>query len=141
TPVLVMVFLGRAVFYGFARSVPGLIAGIPRPNDEQAKTAFYQRLRAQLNKARVEANETLPEEASQSGFYQYVSKTFDGEYSTNALLDLAKLGGELLLQGVLIVFILLFLLLEGEVLAKKVRNIFGPGPDTQRRVTAALGEM
>ena len=141
TTVLVMMFFGLAVFYGFARAVPGLIADIPRPNDEQAKTAFYQRLRGQLNKAGIEANETFPEEASQSGFYQYVSKTFDGEYITNALLDIAKLGGELLLQGVLIVFILLFLLLEGESLAKKVRNIFGPGPDTQRRVTTALGEM
>jgi predicted PurR-regulated permease PerM len=141
TTVLIMVFFGLAVFYGFARAVPGLIADIPKPNDEAAKTAFYDRLRAQLNKAGIEANETFPEKATESGFYQYVSKTFDGEYITNALLELGKLGGELLLQGVLIIFILLFLLLEGESLAKKVRNIFGPGPDTQRRVTTALAEM
>ena len=142
TTVLVVVVFMLVPFVVFVRAVPGVIADLPRPNDPVAKREFYQKVRAQVLKiSPFDPSEAFPEEAENSGFYQYVSKTFDGEYITVALLDTSKFAGNLLLQGVLILFILLFLLLEGEMLARKVRNIFGPAPEVQERVTAALGEM
>ncbi|OWK44503.1 AI-2E family transporter [Fimbriiglobus ruber] len=140
--VMAVVVFSLAIFTIFATAIPGLIADLPRPGDEAAKNAFYNKFRsAAQNSIPFPTEEAFPPDPNNSAFYQYVSKTFDGNYITNALLDLSRLGGELLLQGVLILFILLFLLLEGEMLARKIRNIFGPSPDTQSRVTTALAQI
>jgi AI-2 transport protein TqsA len=48
---------------------------------------------------------------------------------------------EYLWQSILVMFITLFLLLEGQMLADKTRAIFGPSPGTQSRITFALAEM
>ncbi len=142
TTVLVVLVFGLVPFIIMARSIPGLLADLPKPGDKASKVEFYNKIRDGVrNMSPFDTSNAFPENAEDSGFYQYASKTFDGEQITNALLSLTKIGYEVLFEGVLILFIFLFLLLEGEMLARKVRNIFGPGPDTQRRVTAALTEM
>ena len=54
----------------------------------------------------------------------FSKKTLQGEYITQELLNLGKLGVAWLWQSVLIVFILLFLLLEGDMLANEKRNLY-----------------
>jgi AI-2 transport protein TqsA len=50
-------------------------------------------------------------------------------------------GGNIIWQSILIMFILLFLLLEGRMLSRRVVEIFGPGPVVQGQVVEALKEM
>jgi predicted PurR-regulated permease PerM len=83
----------------------------------------------------------LPAEAEKSGFYQQIKNTFEGTRVTDALIEAFKIGGNLFWQTILVLFIVLFMLLEGDMLARKIRAVFGPGGDTQRRVTGALAEM
>jgi AI-2 transport protein TqsA len=139
--VLIMVIFGLVIFAGFALAIPSLVADLPNPNNPDQQIKLYERLRAQVKNLPFDATGPFPENANNSAFFQYVKKTLEGDYITKALLDVSKFGGELLFQGVLIVFILLFLLLEGEMLARKIRNIFGPGIEVQSRVTNALGEI
>ena len=83
TTVLVVVVFMLVPFVMFMRAIPGVIADLPRPNDPVAKREFYQKVRAQVLKVSpFDPSEAFPEEAENSGFYQYVSKTFDGEYIT-----------------------------------------------------------
>ena len=46
---------------------------------------------------------------------------------TDQLINLSKIAGTWLVQSVIILFILLFLLLEGEFLAARIKAIFGRG--------------
>jgi predicted PurR-regulated permease PerM len=50
-------------------------------------------------------------------------------------------GTSILWESILIMFILLFLLLEGRMLSRRVVEIFGPGPAVQGKVVEALKEM
>jgi predicted PurR-regulated permease PerM len=50
-------------------------------------------------------------------------------------------GGTLLWESILIMFILLFLLLEGRMLSRRVVEIFGPSAVVQSKVVEALKEM
>ncbi len=138
----VLVVLHLAVFTLVALAIPQMIADLPAPNDQAKQKEMYAKIRSGLQSASpLPINDTFPQDPDQSGFYQQIRKYLTGDYITNALLELTKLGASFLWQGVLILFILLFLLLEGELLAKKVRNIFGPGPQVQHQVTSAFKEM
>ena len=138
----VLVVLHLAVFALVALAIPQMISDLPAPNDEAKQKEMYIKLRSSLQDASpLPINDTFPKDPDQSGLYQQVRKYLTGDYITNALLEVTKLGAAFLWQGVLILFILLFLLLEGELLAKKVRNIFGPGPQVQHQVTSAFKEM
>jgi AI-2 transport protein TqsA len=125
-----------------ALSVPQILNDLPKPNDEGSMTAFYQRLRSQFDRALpFGAEQVLPKDPNQSGVYQELKKFFQGEQITNLLLSLSGQGLGLLTEAVLVLFILLFLLVEGQMLSDKVRNIFGPAADVQRQVSAAFREM
>ena len=138
----VLVVVTLAVFTLVALAVPQMISDLPAPNDEAKQKEMYAKLRANLQTASpMPINDSFPLDPDQSGFFQQVRKYLTGDYITNALLELAKMGASFLWQGVLILFILLFLLLEGEMLARKVRNIFGPGPQVQHQVTSAFKDM
>ena len=138
----VLVVLHLAVFTLVALAIPQMISDLPAPNDEAKQKEMYAKLRTSLqNASPLPISGTFPKDPDESGFYQQFRKYLTGDYIANALLELTKLGASFLWQGVLILFILLFLLLEGELLAKKVRNIFGPGPEVQRQVTSAFKEM
>ena len=78
---------------------------------------------------------------NRSSVFAYAKKTFEGEYVTQELINLGKLGITWLWQSVLIIFILLFLLLEGEMIARRIKEIFGANRVTQSEVTAVLAEM
>jgi len=138
----VLVVLHLAVFTLIALAIPQMISDLPAPNDLAKQKEMYAKLRTGLqNISPLPINDTFPPDPDDSGFFQQIRKYLTGDYITNALLELTKLGAAFLWQGVLILFILLFLLLEGELLAKKVRNIFGPGPQIQVQVTSAFKDM
>ncbi len=73
--------------------------------------------------------------------YQELLKYLRGEQLTKDLLSIGGGGMHLLAETTLILFTLLFLLVEGQMLLDKVRNIFGPGPAVQVGVIRAFREM
>ena len=142
TIIIALVVVQLVIIFSFAAAVPKMLEDLPKPNNVESQKAFYKRFVDQVKKASpVEINDVIPDNPDVSGAFLYISKYFNGEYITTALLQLTGTGLELIAQGVLVLFILLFLLLEGDMLANKVRAIFGMEGDTQTRVTGALAEM
>jgi predicted PurR-regulated permease PerM len=131
------------VFVCFFLAVPKLIQDLPSPNNEDSQRAFYLKLRGQVEKLSPEPLEgdLLAADPDRSRLFDYMKKTFNGTYMTDMLFKLLSLSSSLLFQAVLIMFILLFLLLEGEMLSRRVVEIFGPGGDPQRQAVEALAEM
>ena len=86
-------------------------------------------------------DDVLPSNPDNSSFFISVTKIFSPENLSTYLQNLLIHGLGQLSQLVLILFITLFLLVEGELLAKRVRAIFGPSSETQTSVTRALAQM
>ena len=138
--VLVVVNLG--FFFGIAAAVPRIVQDLPNPNNPDQQKELYHKVRTQIKTVSPGSiDEVLPEDPDKSSVYAYVKKTLEGEYITQELINLGKLGVSWLWQSVLIVFILLFLLLEGDMLARQIRAIFGNSRVMQGKVTAVLAEM
>ncbi len=138
--VLGLVLLHLAVFSAVATSIPQLVNKLPtdRPGWDKKYTETASKL-AQMSPFPID--DVLPPNPENSSFYLSVTKLFSPENLSNFLQKLAGYGLEQLSQLVLILFITLFVLLEGEMLARKSRAIFGPSAETQSRVTRALAEM
>ena len=138
--VLLLVAMALAIFFAFAASVPQLINKLPadRAGWERRYTETANRL---ATISPVPINEVLPPNPENSSFYLSVTKLFGPDSLSGYLQKLASYSLDQLAQLVLILFVTLFLLLEGEMLARKARVIFGPTNDAQVRVTKAIGEM
>jgi predicted PurR-regulated permease PerM len=135
---LLVVIIGL-VFLLIGLAIPQMINDLP--TDEAKQREMYQNIRKQVVNALPFAfSDKFPANDNDAGFF-YLRKFFEGEYINKALLDIGQFSGMLIFQSVLILFVLLFLLLEGQMLVNKVRNIFGPGPAVQTRVTETIGEM
>lgn len=109
----------------------------------EEQKAFYLKLRAQLNAVTPgEMPENiLPSEPERSQFYHYLHQTMSGDYVTNLVFDIGSLAAVWFWQAVLILFVLLFLLHEGEMLARQIREIFHPGEETQQLVEGAIEQI
>lgn len=141
--VLGLVLLNLLITFGFALAITRIVQRLPRPNDEESQAELYNAFRERV--ARISPvpldEEYFPEEARNSRVFAYVRQTLEGSYITNALLQVAWYGNSWLWQWVLVMFILLFLLLEGRMLSRRVVEIFGPSTDSQSKAVAALKDM
>ncbi len=138
--ILGLVFLHLAIVTAVAASVPQLINKLPT-NEEQWKEKYSQTASRLREVSPLPINDILPDDPDSSKFYQSVKQLFSAESLSVYLQKLAGFGLEQMSQVVLILFVTLFLLLEGEMLAKKGRAIFGPSTESQSRVTRAVAEM
>jgi predicted PurR-regulated permease PerM len=128
------------VFVAFAIAIPRTIEGLPKT--EEAWKVQYKRIQGNLRQViPYKLDHALPEDPDQSKVFGVAKEAFSENNVSQAVGKIAVLLLEYLWQAILIMFITLFLLLEGQMLADKVRVIFGPSRETQRRVTAALAEM
>jgi len=128
------------VFGTFAIAIPRTIEGFPKTEDEwKVKYRQVQRNLSVVIPYKVE--EWLPENPDDSNVFKRAKEFFNGPKIEDAIVALVKAAGVYLWQTILITFITLFLLIEGQMLADKVRAIFGPSGETQRRVSVALAEM
>jgi predicted PurR-regulated permease PerM len=140
--VSLLVVLFVVVTLGLTLAVPRIVAGLPNlqnsdvRNDEYAK--FRQKM-IRLSPTSVDA--VLPEDPEESQLLKTVEAALKPE-NINRLLGLV--GGYLgsyLLQTVLVIFIVLFLLVEGKMLTLRVVEIFGPSPGAQSRAVGVLSEI
>ena len=140
--ILMLIVVNAAVFTGFALAVPSIVQELPNPRNETEMQGVYRKARQSVQSvAPQSADRVLPEHAEQSNVYNYTRQLLDGPYVTDQLINLSKVAGTWMMQSVIILFILLFLLLEGQFLADRVKAIFGRSTVTQGQVANALAGM
>jgi AI-2 transport protein TqsA len=133
--VLHMLIIGAFTF-AIARTVEEL------PKDEQDWASRYKDIHRNLSKiVPFNLDSVLREDPGQSDVFRYLKQFFQGDGFANFLGKLSGAGAGLMFEAVLVLFITLFLLLEGQMLSDKIRAIFGPSVDVQGRITQALAEM
>jgi predicted PurR-regulated permease PerM len=113
--------------------------------DEKRQARVYEEFRRKLEViSPVPLDETyFPEKAENSVTFQAIKQALNPNqpYIVNSLWVVASYGGSWVWQWVLIMFILLFLLLEGRMLVRRVVEIFGPSQEIQAKVVEALSDM
>jgi predicted PurR-regulated permease PerM len=141
--ILLLVVVNVGVFAGFAMAVPQIMQELPNPRDPDELKKVYSNARESFKSiAPLETvDRVLPPEPDNSNVYNYTRQLLDGRYITDQLISLSKIAGSWLIQSIIILFILLFLLLEGQFLADRIKDIFGPSTVTQGQVARALAGM
>ncbi len=139
-----LLLLNALVFTAFAVTIPRVLQEIPRPSDETGQSEIYDRVRDKLSLLVPDddrLSKVFPKEASNSSLFEYARRFLGGEYITTKLVELSQSGLSWFVQSLLILFILLFLLLEGGMLGRRIKEIFGTSSDTRERVAATIAEM
>jgi len=137
-----LIIVNLSIFIGIAAAVPRLVQDLPNPADVEKQKELYAKIRTQVQTiVPGSVDDVLPRNPDDSGVFIYVVKTLQGEYITQELISLGKLGVAWLWQSILIVFILLFLLLEGEMLGKQIKVMFGESQLMQGKVRDVLSQM
>jgi predicted PurR-regulated permease PerM len=141
---VIMFVIGFLIItFGFTLAIPRVIEGVPRPNDDEAQKQFYKDFRSQIALVSpVSIEHALPENPENSGLFQQIQKTLKGEYLTNLLLKLiTDYLKNWVLEFTLIMFIMLFLLMEGRMLSRRLVEIFGPSPEATLKAQEALRQI
>jgi AI-2 transport protein TqsA len=142
TVIFGLIVLNVGVFVGFALAVPSIMQELPNPRDPEELKRIYFKARQSLDSvAPGSIDRVLPPDPDNSNIYNYTRQLLDGRYVTDQLINLSKIAGAWLLQSVIVLFILLFLLLEGQFLADRIKAIFGRSTVTQGQVAKALASM
>jgi predicted PurR-regulated permease PerM len=139
-----LVTLALVIALGFGIAIPKMLQSLP--NDPEKTQAYYDRFRERVQRVTPVPIDPqyLPEKADDSAIVQYLHGALDPKTSNfifNTLLHLASYGGTWAWESILIMFILLFLLLEGRMLSRHLVEIFGPSPTVQTKVLEALADM
>jgi AI-2 transport protein TqsA len=129
-----LVFICLLILTLLALSSLQFVSELPRSDDEAKQRKIYQDIRTQLPFLQG----ALPENPNDSKVFKEFQAALKEEGSVR---DTVGVWANYLFEGMLILFVLLFLLLEGRMLGNKVRNIFGPGPEVQAQVSGAFKEM
>jgi len=138
-----LVALTLLVTLGIGLAITKIVQDLPTDHARQQRlyTQLRQRL-DQISPVPLDA-EYFPEEADQSKVFQYIKQALDPEkpYMLDTLRKVAEYLNTWIWHWVLIMFILLFLLLEGRMLSKRIVEIFGPSREDQGKAVSALADM
>src|SRR5262245_26347329 len=140
--ILVVVALG--VTLAFAATIPKLLQALPN-TDEKAQE-YYSRIRDRVEHISPWPLDEryLPEKAEDSEAVKYIRSALDPknpQFVVETLKTVFTAGGNWLWQSILIMFLLLFLLLEGRMLTRRLVEVIGPGAEVQTKAIAALEDM
>lgn len=146
TVVLSLVFVVMLIFALVGVSFSQILNDIPKPNDDASMQRSYSSIRDKFREALPfvtpsSFNSVLPTSAEDSGLYRELKRFFYSEQFTSLLLNLTGHSFSLMTESVLVIFTLLFLLVEGQMLLNKIRNIFGPMPESRSQVSASFRQM
>jgi predicted PurR-regulated permease PerM len=141
--VSLLVIVAFTILLGIAVAIPKLLQAVPNTPDKEQET--YEQLKIKLNRISPVpiSPQYLPEKAEESQVFQYVKGALNPQRDVvfSALVRLAQYGGSWLWESILIMFLLLFLLLEGGMLTRRVVEIFGPSIQVQGKAATALRDM
>jgi predicted PurR-regulated permease PerM len=115
---------------------------IQSPAEQQEVYSHFRRKLESISPVPLDP-QYLPENANDSPLFKSVKEALDPQksYFIDFLLKIGGYGGSWIWEWILVMFILLFLLLEGPMLGRRVVEIFGPSPEVQAKVGAALTDM
>jgi predicted PurR-regulated permease PerM len=130
------------VTLGFSLAGLRMIQGLPNPNDPKAIQYPYHKFRVQVQRlSPVPVDSVLPEDPEASILLRSIRESLQSENLTRAVEQRGQYLGAWLLQLVLIMFVVLFLLMEGKFLTRRVVEIFGPSGEAQTRAMKVLAEI
>lgn len=139
TGVVLLVLL---VTTALAVAIPKMVQDLPDLKDYQQRQIVYEGLRTKILRTVPGASaEYLPPNAEDARVFRALGESLDPKFIFNVLLEFAGFGGNMLFTSILIMFILLFLLLEGPMLGRRVAEICGTSTVVQQRALAALADM
>ena len=138
--IFFLVFIHFAIMLAVVASVPQIINRLP-DSEEKWERKYEEFANRVKETSPFPTENALPLKAGNSPFYRSVKNLFSPENVGSYLQTFAYYAFANIGQVVLVLFVILFLLLEGELLAKKVRALFGPSEESSRRVAKALGQM
>ena len=138
--ISLLIIINVAVFAGFAFAIPQIIQELPNPRNPEELKEVYANARQSLQSVvpMESVDRVLPKDPDSSNVYNYTRQLLDGRYVTDQLINISKIAGSWLIQSVIILFILLFLLLEGQFLADRIKDIFGRDTMTKGQVAQVL---
>ena len=142
TMIIGLVALHLAIIGVFTFAIAKTVEELPQTETEWAKR--YTDIHSNLSKVVPFDLEKsgLQSDPAKSQLFVYLKRFFqEGNGFQSTLGDLSRKAAEHLAEAVLILFITLFLLLEAQMLADKIRAIFGPSTEVQGRITRAIAEM
>jgi AI-2 transport protein TqsA len=139
TVICGLVLVNLLLILVFTVAATRMVQQLPSGNQEIFQ--FYEKFRANLEQAWPwpldhELFPVNPENIDQIRAYQYVT-----EAGRRFLPILAEYGSSWLWQWIIILFTLLFLLLEGRMLTRRVVEIFGPSPEIRTKAGEVLGDI
>ncbi|HWY85897.1 MAG TPA: AI-2E family transporter [Gemmataceae bacterium] len=139
TVICGLVLVNLLLILVFTVAATRMVQQLPSGNQEIFQ--FYEKFRANLEQAWPwpldhELFPVNPENIDQIRAYQYVT-----EAGRKFLPILAEYGSSWLWQWIIILFTLLFLLLEGRMLTRRVVEIFGPSAEIRAKAGEVLGDI
>ena len=139
-----LLLLNVVVTLGFTFSIARLLQNMPNPNSADGQQRLYTKIRDKVEVispvALDDDDPYWPKQAEDSRVFQYVQETIQKNMAYG-LLRVAEYGNSWIWQWVLIMFLLLFLLVEGKMLTRRTVEILGTSADTQQKAGAALTDM
>jgi predicted PurR-regulated permease PerM len=141
-----LVLLNVMITLGFALAATKFLQGLPNPNNpdsEARQEQLYSKFRDQLERVSPMPLDKsyFPEKPRDSRIYHYIGQTLSGPYVVEALLKMLYYANNWIWQWVLVMFVLLFLLLEGEMLSRRVSELFGSNVEGRARAIETLADM
>ncbi len=141
--VSILVTVALAIALAFGAAVPKILQALP--NDDVKAQKLYSTVRERVLNLHLPIDpQYLPADAQDSNLVKYIKGALDPDRSpfiVNTLLGLAAYGGDWVWESILIMFVLLFLLLEGRMLTRNLVEIFGPNGEAQAKAVGALQDM
>ena len=142
TMIIGLVTLHMLIIGVFTFAIARTVEELPQSEAEWAKRYIDIRSNLQLIVPFDLDKSGLQSDPAKSRLYVYLKEYFQGGNGFQSTLgEWSRTAAGHLAEAVMILFITLFLLLEAQMLADKVRAIFGPSAEVQRRITQAIAEM
>jgi predicted PurR-regulated permease PerM len=137
-----LVMLNLAITIGFFLAVPKMLQDMPDLRNYDGQKMAYSRVRDRVEMIYPPDEAYFPKDAAESKAFLYIRQTLeDGTYIAAALWNIGYFGNNWLWQWVLVMFILVFLLIDGRMLSRRVVEIFGPSREAEMKAVETLSEI
>jgi predicted PurR-regulated permease PerM len=137
-----LIVLNVLLTLGFFLAIPKILQDMPDLRDEEGQREVYTKLRDQIGMMAPLDDFYLPPDPEKSRVFLYVKRALnESPYLPEALWKTAYYSNMWLWQWVLIIFILIFMLVEGPMLTRRFVDIFGPNERTKGKAVHALSDM